>query len=108
MIRISCQLVSDYIWLSVIKDEPLSKELPKASVKLFLHATGNIAAKFLYDQVLPSICLQCVSFFIIECDSYLAYTLCFILYQVLVAAFRKIPKASWNAKERSVCVFIFL
>lgn len=40
--------------------------------------------------------------------SYLAYTLCFILYQVLVAAFRKIPKASWNAKERSVCVFIFL
>ncbi|KAM3755883.1 hypothetical protein ACB098_02G072600 [Castanea mollissima] len=50
-------------------DEPLSKELPKASVKFFLHATGNIAAKFLYDQV-------------------------------LVAAFRKIPKASWNAKER--------
>ncbi|XP_050239570.1 uncharacterized protein LOC126688785 isoform X2 [Quercus robur] len=48
-------------------DEPLSK--PKASVKFFLHATGNIAAKFLYDQV-------------------------------LVAAFRKIPKASWNAKER--------
>ncbi|XP_075656341.1 uncharacterized protein LOC142626404 isoform X2 [Castanea sativa] len=52
-------------------DEPLSKELPKASVKFFLHATGNIAAKFLYDQV-------------------------------LVAAFRKIPKASWNAKERLV------
>ncbi|KAL4643342.1 hypothetical protein ACB092_02G085200 [Castanea dentata] len=50
-------------------DEPLSKELPKASVKFFLHATGNIAAKFLYDQV-------------------------------LVAAFRRIPKASWNAKER--------
>ncbi|KAK7858125.1 swi/snf-related matrix-associated actin-dependent regulator of chromatin subfamily a-like protein 1 like protein [Quercus suber] len=65
----SNRLVSDYIWLSVIKDEPLSKELPKASVKFFLHATGNIAAKFLYDQV-------------------------------LVAAFRKIPKASWNAKER--------
>ncbi|KAG5555423.1 hypothetical protein RHGRI_012830 [Rhododendron griersonianum] len=45
---------------------------PKAtmlSVKFFLHATGNIAAKFLYDQV-------------------------------LVGAFRKISKASWNAKER--------
>ena len=60
MIINSCQLVSDYIWLSVIKDEPSSKELPKASVKFFLHATGNIAAKFLYDQVLASICLQCV------------------------------------------------
>ncbi|KAI8561987.1 hypothetical protein RHMOL_Rhmol04G0383600 [Rhododendron molle] len=45
---------------------------PKATmlcVKFFLHATGNIAAKFLYDQV-------------------------------LVGAFRKISKASWNAKER--------
>ncbi|XP_028086601.1 SWI/SNF-related matrix-associated actin-dependent regulator of chromatin subfamily A-like protein 1 isoform X3 [Camellia sinensis] len=45
------------------------KEQPKISVKFFLHATGNIAAKFMYDQV-------------------------------LVGAFRKISKASWNAKER--------
>lgn len=29
-----------------------SKALPKLSVKFFLHATGNIAAKFLYDPVL--------------------------------------------------------
>lgn len=48
----------------------LSKEqLPKLSVKFFLHASGNIAAKFTYDPV-------------------------------LVGAFRKIPKATWNAKER--------
>ncbi|KAJ8539768.1 hypothetical protein K7X08_014020 [Anisodus acutangulus] len=41
----------------------------KRSVKFFLHASGNIAAKFSYDQI-------------------------------LVEAFRKIPKASWSAKER--------
>ncbi|XP_008223495.1 PREDICTED: SWI/SNF-related matrix-associated actin-dependent regulator of chromatin subfamily A-like protein 1 isoform X1 [Prunus mume] len=49
-------------------DERL-KELPKLSVKFFLHASGNIAAKFPYDQV-------------------------------LVGAVRKIPKSTWNAKER--------
>ncbi|XP_059286336.1 uncharacterized protein LOC132039827 isoform X2 [Lycium ferocissimum] len=41
----------------------------KRYVKFFLHATGNIAAKFSYDQI-------------------------------LVEAFRKIPRASWSAKER--------
>ncbi|XP_014505729.1 SWI/SNF-related matrix-associated actin-dependent regulator of chromatin subfamily A-like protein 1 [Vigna radiata var. radiata] len=41
----------------------------KFSVKFFLHSSGNIAAKFQYDQV-------------------------------VIAAFRKIPKSSWNAKER--------
>lgn len=46
-----------------------SKELPKFSVKFFLHSSGNVAAKFQYDQV-------------------------------VVAAFRRIPKSSWNAKER--------
>ncbi|XP_027330343.1 SWI/SNF-related matrix-associated actin-dependent regulator of chromatin subfamily A-like protein 1 isoform X2 [Abrus precatorius] len=46
-----------------------SKDLPKISVKFFLHSTGNVAAKFPYDQG-------------------------------VVAAFRKIPKSSWNAKER--------
>ncbi|KAK7363390.1 hypothetical protein VNO77_05532 [Canavalia gladiata] len=45
------------------------KDLPKISVKFFHHSSGNIAAKFQYDQV-------------------------------VVAAFRKIPKSSWNAKER--------
>ncbi|XP_057476125.1 uncharacterized protein LOC130764093 isoform X2 [Actinidia eriantha] len=52
----------------VNKDDCL-KDQPKLSVKFFLHASGNIAAKFLYDQV-------------------------------LVGAFRRISKASWNAKER--------
>ncbi|KAA0052151.1 SWI/SNF-related matrix-associated actin-dependent regulator of chromatin subfamily A-like protein 1 [Cucumis melo var. makuwa] len=46
-----------------------AKERPKLSVKFFLHSSGNIAAKFSYDQV-------------------------------LVDAFRKIPKATWNGKER--------
>ncbi|KAL1334368.1 hypothetical protein AAHE18_11G171900 [Arachis hypogaea] len=50
------------------KDEP-SKELPKFSVKFFLHSSGHVAAKFQYDQV-------------------------------IISAFRRIPKASWNAKER--------
>ncbi|OMO52737.1 SNF2-related protein [Corchorus capsularis] len=45
------------------------QELQKLSVKLILHATGNIAAKFYYNQV-------------------------------LVDAFRRIPHATWNAKER--------
>ncbi|PQQ07565.1 SWI/SNF-related matrix-associated actin-dependent regulator of chromatin subfamily A-like protein 1 isoform X2 [Prunus yedoensis var. nudiflora] len=59
-------------------DERL-KELPKLSVKFFLHASGNIAAKFPYDQV-------------------------------LVGAVRKIPKSTWNAKERytSPTPFIFI
>ncbi|XP_004508075.1 uncharacterized protein [Cicer arietinum] len=46
-----------------------SKELVKISVKFFLHSSGNIAAKFQYDQA-------------------------------VVAAFRRIPKSTWNAKER--------
>lgn len=45
------------------------KEGPKYSVKFFLHASGNIAVRFLYDQV-------------------------------LVNAVKKIPKATWNSKER--------
>ncbi|KAI4344695.1 hypothetical protein L6164_011893 [Bauhinia variegata] len=50
------------------KDEH-SKELPKLSVKFFLHSSGNIAARFPYDQV-------------------------------LVSAFRRIHKSTWNGKER--------
>ncbi|KAM1103447.1 hypothetical protein EV2_012401 [Malus domestica] len=51
-----------------LEGEPL-KELPKITVKFFLHASGNIAAKFPYDQA-------------------------------VVGAVRKIPKATWYAKER--------
>ncbi|XP_031737884.1 SWI/SNF-related matrix-associated actin-dependent regulator of chromatin subfamily A-like protein 1 isoform X2 [Cucumis sativus] len=46
-----------------------AKERPKLSVKFFLHSSGNVAAKFSYDQV-------------------------------LIDAVRKIPKATWNGKER--------
>ncbi|KAI3821436.1 hypothetical protein L1987_09004 [Smallanthus sonchifolius] len=46
-----------------------SKSRPKVSIKFFLHASGNIAAKFVYNEV-------------------------------LVGALRRVPKASWNAKER--------
>ncbi|KAL3534302.1 hypothetical protein ACH5RR_002763 [Cinchona calisaya] len=45
------------------------QQQPKLSVKFFLHASGDVAAKFPYDPV-------------------------------LVGAFRKIPKSSWNGKER--------
>lgn len=31
-----------------------------------------------------------------------AHALDFVLHQVVIAAFRKIPKSSWNAKERYV------
>ncbi|KAE9455034.1 hypothetical protein C3L33_13074, partial [Rhododendron williamsianum] len=60
---------SSYLTLSFFSSQPV------LSVKFFLHATGNIAAKFLYDQV-------------------------------LVGAFRKISKASWNAKERSALLWM--
>ncbi|XP_055813992.1 uncharacterized protein LOC129883351 isoform X2 [Solanum dulcamara] len=50
-------------------DNHVKQLTEKRSVKIFLHASGNIAAKFSYDQI-------------------------------LVEAFRKIPKASWSAKER--------
>ncbi|KAK7264802.1 hypothetical protein RJT34_32413 [Clitoria ternatea] len=46
-----------------------SKGLTNISVKFFLHSSGNVAAKFQFDQV-------------------------------VIAAFRRIPKSSWNAKER--------
>ncbi|XP_072063458.1 uncharacterized protein [Arachis hypogaea] len=54
------------------QDEP-SKELPKFSVKLFLHSSGHVAVKFQYDQV-------------------------------IISAFRRIPRASWNAKERYILI----
>lgn len=50
-------------------DNHMKQLTEKRSVKFFLHASGNIAAKFSYDQI-------------------------------LVEAFRKIPKASWSANER--------
>ncbi|MCD7448084.1 hypothetical protein HAX54_038178 [Datura stramonium] len=50
-------------------DNHVKQLTEKRSVKFFLHASGNIAAKFSYDQI-------------------------------LVEAFRKIPKASWSARER--------
>ncbi|KAI4338598.1 hypothetical protein MLD38_023636 [Melastoma candidum] len=46
-----------------------SREFPKLSVKFFLHSSGNVGARFQYDQA-------------------------------IVNAVRKIPKATWNAKER--------
>ena len=50
-------------------DQCFKEQLPKLSIKFILQATGNISAKFPYNQV-------------------------------LVDAFCKIPKATWNAKER--------
>ncbi|KAH0736354.1 hypothetical protein KY285_012061 [Solanum tuberosum] len=50
-------------------DNHVKQLTEKRLVKFFLHASGNIAAKFSYDQILVEAC-------------------------------RKIPKASWSAKER--------
>ncbi|KAE8735640.1 protein CHUP1 [Hibiscus syriacus] len=50
-------------------DQCSKEQESRVSVKLFLQATGNIAAKFPYNQV-------------------------------VIDAFRKIPKATWNAEER--------
>ncbi|XP_057546858.1 uncharacterized protein LOC130825583 isoform X2 [Amaranthus tricolor] len=55
--------------IAQVKHDDSSKEARKHTVKLFLHASGSIAARFSYDQV-------------------------------LVNAVKKIPKATWNAKER--------
>uniref|UniRef100_A0A803M5D1 SWI/SNF-related matrix-associated actin-dependent regulator of chromatin subfamily A-like protein 1 n=1 Tax=Chenopodium quinoa TaxID=63459 RepID=A0A803M5D1_CHEQI len=71
-----------------------SKEEPKHSVKFFLHASGNIAIRFPYNQVcwplfVPVIC------FILKVVSDTA-----IAHKVLINAVKKIPKATWNAKER--------
>nr|XP_043608355.1 SWI/SNF-related matrix-associated actin-dependent regulator of chromatin subfamily A-like protein 1 [Erigeron canadensis] len=52
-----------------LSGDDCSKSRPKLSIKFFLHASGNIAAKFVYNEV-------------------------------LVGALRKVPKATWNAKER--------
>ncbi|XP_071940175.1 uncharacterized protein [Coffea arabica] len=52
-----------------VTDDYSKQQPPKLSVRLFLHASGNVAAKFPYDPL-------------------------------IVAAFRKIQKASWNVKER--------
>ncbi|XP_054805157.1 uncharacterized protein LOC129308148 [Prosopis cineraria] len=46
-----------------------STEIPKVSVKLFLHSCGDIAAKFQYNQA-------------------------------VIAAIRRVPKSTWNARER--------
>ncbi|XP_008223648.1 PREDICTED: uncharacterized protein LOC103323430 [Prunus mume] len=55
--------------VAFLQEDERLKELPKLSVKFFLHASGNIATTFPYNQV-------------------------------LVGAVRKVPKSSWNAKER--------
>jgi len=86
-----------------------SKALPKLSVKFILHATGNIAAKFLYDPVMISYMPLYYLFFpfwlLVKVRSF-SKTLCFISCQVLVGALRKVPKANWNAKERSLFLHI--
>ncbi|KAM7463221.1 hypothetical protein LguiA_031342 [Lonicera macranthoides] len=61
------RIPSSSVAVNVNDDCP--NQQPKRSIKFFLHASGNIAAKFLFDQV-------------------------------LVGALRKIPKASWNPKEK--------
>lgn len=63
------------------------------SIKFFLHASGNVAAKFAYDQVLMLFCFLLIL-------SYSGLLELSQSSQVLVGALRKVPKATWNAKER--------
>lgn len=37
---------------------------------------------------------------------FLAYALVFILHQVVIAAIRRVPKSTWNAKERSCAMLL--
>ncbi|KAK3008811.1 hypothetical protein RJ639_013657 [Escallonia herrerae] len=87
-----------HMWWFLPSEDDRSKQQPKISVKFFQHASGNIAARFSYDQVLIVFLLLAV--FLKDFYILLAHVQEAILFQVLVGAFRKIPKASWNAKER--------
>lgn len=52
---ILCMRIMTYEHFMFMQDvciEDISKEGPKHSVKFFLHASGSIAARFPYDQVL--------------------------------------------------------
>ncbi|XLR05950.1 hypothetical protein HN51_060832 [Arachis hypogaea] len=65
------------------KNEP-SKELPKFSVKLFLHSVGML-----------------------QRNSNMTWFHMLTSSRVIISAFRRIPRASWNAKER-LWMFRFL
>lgn len=67
-----------YNLLLFVAEDEHSKELPKVSVKFFLHSSGNIAAKFPYD---PVILLLLCSFFFFFFITYL--TLIMLLIYVL-------------------------
>ncbi|XP_072087750.1 uncharacterized protein [Arachis hypogaea] len=98
------------------KNEP-SKELPKFSVKLFLHSVGMLQRNsnmtwfhmLTSSRVLNYISIENFEFsiirgYVIDLEQVPVYS-CFIGYvswQVIISAFRRIPRASWNAKERSL------
>lgn len=55
-----CPFIYFMLWFCV-QERDCSKELQKLSVKFFLHASGNIAAKFPYDTVqLDLVCFVCI------------------------------------------------
>nr|XP_025640239.1 uncharacterized protein LOC112734929 isoform X1 [Arachis hypogaea] len=103
------------------KNEP-SKELPKFSVKLFLHSVGMLQRNsnmtwfhmLTSSRVLNYISIENFEFsiirgYVIDLEQVPVYS-CFIGYvswQVIISAFRRIPRASWNAKER-LWMFRFL
>jgi hypothetical protein len=77
--------------------------MSKVSVHLFLHSTGVIAAKFQYHQVQFSPMKSLISCYCIILWS--IYLTPLFLSQKLVDAVHKIPKASWNGKERFSLIF---
>uniref|UniRef100_A0A803KU31 SWI/SNF-related matrix-associated actin-dependent regulator of chromatin subfamily A-like protein 1 n=1 Tax=Chenopodium quinoa TaxID=63459 RepID=A0A803KU31_CHEQI len=71
-----------------------SKEGPKHSVKFFLHASGSIAIRFPYNQVCWPLFVSVICYILkVVSDTAIAH-------KVLINAVKKIPKATWNAKER--------
>jgi hypothetical protein len=111
------------------KPEPVN--LSKLVVKLCIHQSGDLAAKFEYNAV--SGCLFCLMFliqlhifrmhclFCEPCSVLVCYyshvdAMCrcwstwslYCLLQRIVAAVRTVPRAEWNPKERYLLLYIDL
>lgn len=87
-----------------------SKALPKLSVKFILHATGNIAAKFLYDPVMISHMPLYYLFFpiLIACESPFFFSR--IMLYIMPGTSRGSPQGPQSQLEckRKVSLFTYM
>lgn len=109
-LRASCEsswTLFNVVWiLDIFIDCSSNEGSKKHSIKFFLHSSGSIAARFSYDQV-------CLPFFVLViCYTCEVETDNAVGHKALVNVVKKIPKATWNAKERfdllSICFLLFL